>query len=61
MVWEKINSVRYADGFCCRNVTLLVTVMLVGRPNIESIGTMGAPGCTFVGSIVNYYFAACWG
>ena len=61
VVWKKFNSVRNADGFGCRNVTLVVTVMLVGWPNIETIGTVGRPGCTFVCSVVNHYFAACWG
>ena len=58
---EKFNSVRYADGFCCRNVTLVVTVMLVGWPNIETIGTVGSPGCALVCSVVYHDFAACRG
>ena len=61
MVWKEFNCVRNADGFCCRDVTLIVTVMLVGWANIEPFGAVGSPGWTFVYSAVNNYFAACRG
>ena len=61
MVWKKFYSVRYADGLCCRNVTLVIMILLVGRNNIEAIGTMGGLGWALVGSVVYHYFAACWG
>ena len=40
---------------------MIVTVMIVGWANIVSFGTMGAPGCSLVCSIVYHYFATCWG
>ena len=61
MVGKEFNCVRYADGFCCRDVTLIVTVLLVSWANIESFCTVGSPGWSLVCSVVYYYFAACWG
>ena len=61
VVWKEFNCVRDADGFCCRDVTSIVTVMLVGRANIEPFGTVGSPGWSIVCLVVNNCFAACWG
>ena len=61
MVWKKFNSVRYADRFCCRDVTLIVTIMIAGWANIVPFGTVVGPGCWFLCSVVYHYFAARWG
>ena len=61
VVWKESNSARYADEFCCRDVTLIVTVMLAGWANIVPFGTMVSPGCLLVFSVVYHYFSACWG
>ena len=61
MVWEKLNCVRDADGFCCRDVTLIVTVMMVGWSNVEPFCTVVSPGWAFICSVVNNYFVACRG
>ena len=58
MVREEFNCVRDADGFCSRDVALIVMVMMVGWSNAESLGTMVSPGWAFVCSVVNNNFAA---
>ena len=37
---EEFNCVRDTDGFCCRDVGLIVTVVMVGWSNVESFGTV---------------------
>ena len=48
---EEFNCVRDADGFCFRNVALIVTVMMVGWFNVESLGTVVSPGWAFIFSV----------
>ena len=44
VVWKELNCVRDEDEFCCRDVTLIVTAMMVGWANVESFGTVVSPG-----------------
>ena len=41
---KEFNSVRYADGFCSWDVALIVMVMAVGWPNVESLCAVISPG-----------------
>ena len=59
MVGEEFNYVRAADGFCCRDVALIVTVMVIGWSSVESFGAVVSPGWAFICLVVNDYFAAC--
>ena len=58
MVRKEFNCVRDADGFCFRNVALIVMVMMVGWSNVESLGSVGSPGWAFICAVVDNYFAA---
>ena len=58
MVRKEFNSVRYTDGFCSRNVAMIVTVMMIGRSNVESLGSVVSLGWTFSCAIVNNNLAS---
>ena len=59
-VWcGKNSTVLEVDGFCCRDVALIVTVMVVGWSNVESFGAVVSPGWAFICLVVNNNFAAC--
>ena len=59
MVWEEFNCIRDVDGFCGRDVALIVTVMMVGWSNVESFRSMGSPAWAFICLVVNNHFAIC--
>ena len=59
MARKEFNCVRDADGFCCRDAALIVTIMVVGWSNEESFGAVVSSGWAVIYSVVNNNFAAC--
>ena len=55
----KFYCVRDADGFGCRDVALIVTVMVVGWSTVESFDAVGSPGWGLICSVMDNNFAAC--
>ena len=57
---KEFNSVRDADGFCSLNVALIVTVIMIGRSNVEPLGSVISPGWAFSCTAVNNNLASSW-
>ena len=53
MVRKEVNSIRDADGFCSWDVALIVTVMMIGWSNVESLGSVVSPGWAFSCPVMN--------
>ena len=60
-MWKEFNSVRDTDGFCCRDVALIVTVMVVTWPNVEFLCAVISPEWSLSCSVVNNHLASSWG
>ena len=58
MVGKEFNSVRDADGFCSWDVALIVTVIMIGWSNVESLGSVVSPGREFSCAVANNNLAS---
>ena len=57
-MWVEHHGVGDPSAACTRNVAPVVSVMVEGRPNVESMGTMGCPRSSFICSVMDDYFAS---